>query len=237
MRVIVADDAPALRKVYCRELAALGLDVIDSAGTAQDLIAMTEALRPDAVLLDICFRGYDGLRRDEDGLHVAERLRAAHPTLGIVVFSVYLTPTYVDRILRISDTHIGCLSKDRVEDFSMVADALRSTAAGGTVIDRTLSVELLRHRRARPALSELPERPRQALELLVCGLSNRAIADRMHVAERTVEKYLAEVFATLDIPGVPVHHKRVGAVLEWLRQTGALPTGVDGLSRAQEQDG
>jgi len=223
MRVIVADDAPMLRSDYCRALTASGIDVVAEAATADQLIAHVKTHQPDAALIDICLRGIGPQGHDEDGLGAAERLRANYPTLGLLIFSVIMNPSYLARILRIGEHHIGYVGKDRVKDFGVVLDALHRVAAGETVIDPKLWIDLLNHRRARNRLGKLSPRKRQTLELMACGLTNKAIATEMGVEEETVEDYATQIFNLLDIPGPPDAHRRVHAVLTWLRETGALP--------------
>lgn len=223
MRVIIADDAPMLRSDYRQALTASGLDVVSEAASCDELITQVRKQRPDAALVDICLGGIGTQGHDDDGLKAAERLRAEHPALGLLIFSVFMTPSYLARILSIGEHHIGYLGKDRVTDFGVVVAALQRVAGGGTAIDEHLWIDLLHHRRARSRLDKLPARKRQALELLARGLSNKAIAEQMHVREPTVEDYISDVFATLEIPETPDVNKRVCAVLAWLRETGALP--------------
>ena len=223
MRVIIADDAPSLRSDYRQALTASGAAVVAEAASSNELIAQVRKHQPDAVLVDICLKGIGEHGHDDDGLQAAERLRADYPALGLLIFSVFMTPTYLARILDIGEHHIGYLGKDRVTDFSVVIEALHRVAAGETAIDENLWSKLLHHRSARGRLGNLSARKRQALDLMVRGMSNKAIAAEMNVREPTVEDYLSEVFALLAIPQTPDVNKRVCAVLAWLRETGALP--------------
>lgn len=218
MRVIIADDSAWLRSIYRPELTASGLDVVAETTTAAELIEQVDEHRPDACLVDISLRGRH--QPDDDGLRAAEQLRSCYPTLGLLVFSVYMTPTYLARILRIGEHHIGYLGKDRIADFGVVVDALHRVAAGQTAVDKNLWDEMLQHHGARGLMSG---RKRQTLELMAQGLSNRAIAEEMCVTAATVEGYLSGVFDVLGVPETPDVNKRVCAVLAWLRKTGALP--------------
>jgi hypothetical protein len=130
-------------------------------------------------MVDICLGGIGTHGHDDDGLQAAERLRAEYPTLGLLIFSVFMSPSYLTRILSIGEHHIGYLGKDRITDFGVVVEALERVAAGGTAIDENLWVELLHHRRARGRLDKLPARKRQALGLLARAMSNKAIAEAM----------------------------------------------------------
>lgn len=225
--MIVADDVPMLRDLYRQSIQALGVDVVAEAATTAELLVQVRGHRPDAVLVDINFGGHLGRPQDDDGLHAAERLRADDPRLGIVMFSVHMTPAYLRRITAIGDgTHIGYLGKERIKDAQTIVDALARVTAGETVIDGALAEQMLRTRRVQDPIALLTARQREALELLAQGRTNKAIAERMKVAVPTVEAYLSEVFKTLDIPASPDDHKRVLAVLAWLRSAGARPPGA-----------
>jgi DNA-binding NarL/FixJ family response regulator len=203
-----------------------GTEVVGVVSSADELLIQARAHRPDAVLVDINFGG----RRNsfnEDGLRAAAALRADYPELGIVICSVHMSAAYMKRITRIGEgTHIGYLSKDRV-DTRTVLDALARVIAGDIVVDQTLAAAMLSTRRVKDPISKLTVRQRQVLELLAEGRSNKAIAGKLHLAPATVEAYLSEVFKTLQIPASPDHHKRVLAVLAWLRSAGVghLPSG------------
>jgi DNA-binding NarL/FixJ family response regulator len=223
MRVIIADDAPMIRSAYRAALTQSGIIVAAETKTSSELIKQARIHGPDAALIDISFQRIDDRTHDIDGLEAAAQLRKEHPALGMLIYSVFMSPSYLACILKISEHHIGYLGKDRVADFNVVVDALHQVAGGGTVIDQELWAELLNHRKARTQLGNLSARKRQTLDLLTLGLSNKAIADRMQITERTVEGYIRETFSTLTIPETPDLNKRVCAVLAWLRETGALP--------------
>jgi DNA-binding NarL/FixJ family response regulator len=223
MRVIIADDSPWLRSDYRQALIASRMDVVAEATGCDELITMVRRHRPEAAMVDICLGGIGTHGHDADGLQAAERLRAEYPTLGLLIFSVFMSPSYLTRILSIGEHHIGYLGKDRITDFGVVVEALERVAAGGTAIDENLWVELLHHRRARGRLDKLPARKRQALGLLARAMSNKAIAEEMGVEAHTVEDYLSQAFSVPQIPETPDVNKRVCAVLTWLRETGALP--------------
>jgi DNA-binding NarL/FixJ family response regulator len=226
MRVIIADDVPMLRDLYRQSIQALGVNVVAEAATIAELLVHVRTHRPDAVLVDINFGGHLGRPQDDDGLHAAMRLRGDDPLLGIVMFSVHMTPAYLRRITEIGDgTHIGYLGKERIKDAHTIVDALSRVTAGETVIDTALAEQMLRTRRVQDPIARLTARQREALQLLAQGRTNKAIAEQMNVAVPTVEAYLSEVFKTLDIPVSPDDHKRVLAVLAWLRSAGAGPFG------------
>jgi DNA-binding NarL/FixJ family response regulator len=229
--VIIADDAPTLRATYRRDLTELGVDVVADTASVDELLASVRLHRPEGVLLDINFGGHHGRSQDDDGLVAAARLRQDYPRLGIVMFSVHMTPAYLQRITQIgSGTHIGYLGKDRVRDTQTIVEALDRVVAGEVVIDQSLAGQMLGSRRVKDPLARLTNRQRQTLELLAQGRSNKAIAQEMGVVVPTVEAYLGEVFKTLDIPTTSDSSKRVLAVLAWLRSEGNLPLPADSSS-------
>ena len=176
MRVIIADDAPAMRTLYSDLLTEAGIHVVALAASADELIAQVHKHQPDAVLLDISFRRSD---KNRDGIDAAAQLRADYPALGLLMFSAYMRPVYLARVLSIGESHIGFLGKNVVTDFGAVVEALRTVAAGGTAIDEDLWREMLQFRRARDQLDSLPARQRRTLELVARGMSNKQIADRL----------------------------------------------------------
>jgi DNA-binding NarL/FixJ family response regulator len=220
MRVIIADDSPWLLEMLPQALQEQGAEIVGVASSVGELLAQARARRPDAVLVDINFGG----RRssfNEDGLQAAATLRADYPEMGIVICSVHMSAAYMQRITRIGEgTHIGYLSKDRV-DTRTVLDALARVIAGDIVVDQALAAAMMGTRRVKDPVSKLTVRQRQVLELLAEGRSNKAIAGKLHLTPATVEAYLTEVFKTLQIPASPDYHKRVLAVLAWLRSAGA----------------
>ncbi|WP_438297137.1 response regulator transcription factor [Streptomyces sp. HUAS TT7] len=224
MRVIIADDAPLLRDTYRAGLSALDVEVVAEAATADEIPVQVRRHHPDAVLLDISFGGFRGHGQDEAGLQAAEDLRTHYPHLGIVIFSVYMTPAYLERVSAIGNgKYIGYMGKDRISDLGTVVEALTRVTAGEAYYDPALTREMLNTRRVRSPVRSLSTRQRQALELLAQGHSNQSIAREMGVAVPTVEATLNAVFKRLGIAESPDIHKRVTAVLAWWRSCGSLP--------------
>ncbi|MFD8217570.1 response regulator [Streptomyces sp. NPDC059697] len=224
MRVIIADDAPVLREVYGTALRNLGVDVVAEAATPGELFVQARRTRPDAVLLDINFADHQGAPENSAGLDAAVQLRAEFPSLGIVIFSVRMTLTYLERITGIGDGRgIGYIGKDRIRELQNVVEALQRTSVGGVYIDPALAGQMLTRRRVRDPISHLTDRQRTTLELAAQGHTNQAIAKRMRIAVPTVEANLTAVFRRLGIPTSDDAHKRVLAVLAWLRSAGSLP--------------
>jgi DNA-binding NarL/FixJ family response regulator len=224
MRVIIADDAPVLRKIYGEALRNLGVDIVAEAASADELVTQVRHKQPDAVLVDINFADHHGGIENDDGLEAAVQLRTSFPTLGIVLFSVHMSPAYLARITQIGDgRYIGYVGKDRISDLQTVVDALQRTADGGVFVDPTLAVEMLSRRHVRDPINTLTQRQRDTLELAAQGLTNAAIAQRMRIAVPTVEANLSTIFKKLNIPESRDTHKRVHAVLAWLNGRSMLP--------------
>jgi DNA-binding NarL/FixJ family response regulator len=153
----------------------------------------------------------------DEGLVAATAIREEHPGVGVLLLSQYVEPSYAMRLLEEHPEGVGYLLKERVFDVAVLVDALRRIVEGETVVDPTIVSRLLgRQRRADP-LAELTEREREVLGLVAEGLSNRAIAARLFVTERTVEAHVKQIFLKLDVGVDPESHRRVRAVLAYLR--------------------
>jgi DNA-binding NarL/FixJ family response regulator len=153
----------------------------------------------------------------DEGLVAAGRIRDAFPATGVIVLSQYLEPGYALRLLDEHPGGVGYLLKDRLGDPAVLIDALRRVADGECVIDPTIVARLMGRKRRNDPLAELTAREREVLALAAEGLTNKGIADRLVVAERTVEAHLSGVFSKLGLDGGPDQHRRVLAVLSWLR--------------------
>lgn len=213
MRVVVADDALLTREGIVRLLTDAGVDVVGEAADAEQLLSMVDLARPDAVLVDIKMPP----THSDEGLVAAQRIRTEHPDVGVLVLSQYVDSSYAMRLLEDHPERIGYLLKDRVFDIATVVDALRRVIDAETVVDPTIVSALLGRRRRSDPLAALSTREREVLALLAEGLSNRAIAARLFVTERTVEAHVTSIFAKLALDGTPDHHRRVLAVLTFLR--------------------
>jgi DNA-binding NarL/FixJ family response regulator len=213
MRVAVADDVMLTRAGVVRLLREAGHDVVGEAGDAETLLRHVRLRRPDAVIVDIRMPP----SHTDEGLVAAQRIRAEHPEVGVLVLSQYIEPSYAMRLIEEHPERVGYLLKDRVFDVAILVDALRRLADGETVVDPTIVARLVgRHRRA-DRLPELTDRERAVLELIAEGLSNRAIAARLFVAERTVETHVKQIFMKLGLDLSADTHRRVLAVLAYLR--------------------
>lgn len=213
MRVVVADDSVLLREGVVRLLMENGFDVVAQAGDAEDLIRKVRAHKPDVAVVDIRMPPTN----TDDGLRAALEIRAELPDTGVLVLSQYVEPSYALGLLTDHPERTGYLLKDRVMDVAVLVDALRRICEGETVVDPTIVSRLLGRRRVADPLAALTAREREVLTLMAEGLSNAAIAARMSITPRTVEAHATQLFLKLDIPGDPASHRRVRAVLAFLR--------------------
>lgn len=214
MRVIVAEDSLLTREGIVRLLAGAGVDVVGETGDASAVLGLVVRVRPDAVLMDIRMPP----THTDEGLVATRRIKEAFPGVGVVVLSQFVEPAYALGLLEQSPEGVGYLLKERVVDVATIVDALRRVVDGETVIDPTLVTRLLRRNRPHDPLSELTEREREVLGLVAEGYSNRAIAGRLVVTERTIESHMTQVFAKLGLVDTPDRHRRVLAVLTLLER-------------------
>jgi DNA-binding NarL/FixJ family response regulator len=213
MRVVVADDTMLTREGIVRLLRDAGVEVVAEAEDAQGLLYQVRLARPDVAVVDIRMPP----THTDEGLVAAQAIRAEHPQVGVLVLSQYVEPSYALRLLQDQPERVGYLLKERVFDIATVVDALRRIADGETVIDPTIVSRLVGRRRRQDPLAVLSEREREVLGLIAEGLSNRAIAARLYVTERTVEAHVTQIFQKLGLPESPDQHRRVLAVLAFLR--------------------
>lgn len=216
MRVVVADDLLLTREGIAHVLERCGIDVVAQADDAESLLRHVRLARPDVVVADIRMPP----THTDEGLVAAQRIRAEHPQVGVLVLSQYVEPSYAMRLLEEHPESVGYLLKERVFDGALLVDALRRIAEGETVVDPTIVSMLVGRRRRSDPLAELTRREREVLGLVAEGLSNRAIAARLFVTERTVEAHIQQLFAKLRLGTSPDSHRRVLAVLAYLRASG-----------------
>jgi len=214
VRVIVADDSAVIRAGVVRILAGAGMDVVAAARTADELLTAVAEHRPELSVVDIRMPP-----RDTAGLHAAVQIRDRYRgAVRVLVLSQYLEPDYALQLLGPGVGGVGYLLKDRVADGGVLVEAARRVGAGGTAIDAAVVEELVRARRRHDRLDRLTSRERRVLALVAEGRSNRAIADRLGVALKTVEGVIAVVFAKLELEPGPGGNRRVLAVLVHLNQ-------------------
>lgn len=212
IRVVIADDSVLLREGVARLLEDAGFEVVGRSGTAADLLLKVRSYDPDVALVDIRMPP----THTDEGLQAAKEIRCKHPRTSVLVLSQYAEPAYAVELLEHSPDGIGYLLKDRVNDVPEFTAAVRRVAAGGSALDASVVSRLVGRRRREDPLADLTPREREVLELMAEGLSNLAIAERMVVTERAVEKHITSIFGKLRLPAADAH-RRVLAVLTYLR--------------------
>ena len=213
MRVVVADDSVLLREGLVRLLTETGFEVAGQAGDAEELLAAVDLQRPDVAIVDIRMPP----THTDEGLRAARELRVRYPSMGILVLSQYVRPSYAVELLQGGAEGIGYLLKDRVSDVGQLSDSVRRVAEGGSVLDPSVVAQLVgRPRHGQDPLEDLTNREREVLGLMAEGRSNKAIADGLFITEHTVEKHVQNIFLKLEIPTTADDHRRVLAVLTFL---------------------
>jgi DNA-binding NarL/FixJ family response regulator len=213
MRVVVADDSVLLREGIVRLLEDAGFDVVAQAGDADDLVRKVGAHKPDIAIVDVRMPPGNA----DDGLRAAIRLRAERPELRVLVLSQYVEPDYAQALLADSAEGVGYLLKDRVADVERFIDAVHRVAGGGSALDPEVVSHLVGRHREDDPIERLTPRERQVLGLMAEGRSNAAIAAAFVVSERAVEKHVTSIFGKLRLAPAPADHRRVLAVLAYLR--------------------
>jgi DNA-binding NarL/FixJ family response regulator len=213
MRVVVADDVMLTREGIVRLLEDAGIDVVAEAEDAEGLLRHVRLKQPDAAIVDIRMPP----THTDEGLVASQRIRTDHPEVGVLLLSQYVEPSYALRLLEEHPESVGYLLKERVFDVAILVDALRRIADGETVVDPTIVSRLVGRRRREDPLADLTEREREVLGLVAEGLSNKAIAGRLFVTERTVEAHVKQIFLKLRLETTPDSNRRVLAVLAYLR--------------------
>jgi DNA-binding NarL/FixJ family response regulator len=213
VRVVVADDVMLTREGIARLLGEAGIDVVAQSEDADGLLREVRLKQPDAAVVDIRMPP----THTDEGLVAAQRIRADHPEIGVLVLSQYVEPSYAMRLLEEHPERVGYLLKQRVFDVAVLVDALRRIGDGETVVDPTIVARLVGRQRRHDPLADLTAREREVLGLVAEGLSNGAIASRLFVTERTVEAHVKQVFLKLGLVVDPESHRRVLAVLAYLR--------------------
>jgi DNA-binding NarL/FixJ family response regulator/class 3 adenylate cyclase len=213
LRVVLADDSVLLREGIARLLTELGFEVVGQSGDPDDLMLKVRSYSPDVAIVDIRMPP----TQTDEGLRAAQEIRAAHPDVGVLVLSQYVEPAYAMELLSESAEGVGYLLKDRVSDVDEFAAAVRRVAEGGSALDPALVTQLVGRRRQHDPLDELTPREREVLELMAEGRSNQAIGERLFITPRAVEKHITSIFGKLRLPQASEDHRRVLAVLAFLR--------------------
>lgn len=213
IRVVLADDSVLFREGLARLMAENGFLVVGQAADADALHLLVGRDEPDVVVTDIRMPPTNS----NDGLLAAQRIRAEHPGVGVLVLSQYVETRQAMRLLHHSPARVGYLLKDRVSDIAEFTDAVRRICGGGSVLDPDVVAQLLQHRGDDSALADLTSRERDILALIAEGRSNRAICERLFLSPKTVETHVGSIFAKLGLLPAADDHRRVLAVLMYIR--------------------
>jgi DNA-binding NarL/FixJ family response regulator/class 3 adenylate cyclase len=213
VRVVLAEDSVLLREGVARLLEDAGFEVVGQVDNADDLLRRIGFSKPDVAIVDIRMPP----THTDEGLQAAKAIRQRFPQVGVLVLSQYVEPGYAMELLSESSEGVGYLLKDRVSDVEEFAGAVRRVAQGGSALDPAVVAQLVGKKRADDPLDELTPREREVLGLMAEGRSNAGIADRLVVTERAVEKHVTSIFQKLGLPQASEDHRRVLAVLTYVR--------------------
>jgi len=213
LRVVIAEDSVLLREGIALLLEESGFEVVGQAQDAEDLLRKVGAHRPDIAIIDVRMPP----THTDEGLRAAHQIRAEHSATAVLVLSQYAEEAYALELLSESTERTGYLLKDRIADVGSFTDAVRRVADGGSALDPEVVALLLGRRRHADPLAVLTPRERDVLALMAEGRSNAAMAATLMVSERAVEKHVTGIFSKLDLPPAPQDHRRVLAVLAFLR--------------------
>jgi DNA-binding NarL/FixJ family response regulator len=214
LRVVIAEDAVLLREGLRRLLTEAGLEVAGTAGDAAELLRLAGTLRPDVVLADIRMPP----TQTTEGLLAAVTIRRQWPGTAVVVVSQHVETEHLFELLADDPRGVGYVLKDRVADIAQFTSAIRRVASGEAVIDPEVVARLVTRPRRHSALETLTERELAVLALMAEGRSNQAIADQLYMSPKTVETHVGNMFAKLGLPPAAGNHRRVLAVLTYLRR-------------------
>jgi DNA-binding NarL/FixJ family response regulator/class 3 adenylate cyclase len=213
MTVVIAEDSVLLREGVARLLGEAGFEIAAQSANADDLLRHVALHKPDVAIVDIRMPP----THTDEGLVAARSIRERFPDTGVLVLSQYVEPAYAVGLLEDGADGVGYLLKDRISDLEEFASAVRRVGEGGSALDPEVVRQLLGRRRVDDPLDALTPREREVMELIAEGRSNQAIADRMFVTLRAVEKHVTSIFTKLDLPASTDDHRRVLAVLAFMR--------------------
>jgi DNA-binding NarL/FixJ family response regulator len=213
VRVVVADDSMLIREGLTTLLRDAGVTVVGKATNADELLRRVALSQPDVAVVDV--RMPPG--HSDEGVVAAERIRAEHPNVGVLLLSQYVDARYATRLLAEHPGGIGYLLKERISDIAVLIDALERITDGECVIDPTIVARLVTRPRPAQALAALSNREREVLALMAEGHSNQGISKQLVLSGKTVESHVRQIFAKLELPDTTDQHRRVLAVLRFLR--------------------
>jgi len=214
VRVVVADDSPLLLEGVVKVLERAGFDVVARAVDGDDLLLKVRSYAPDLAIVDVRMPP----THTDEGARAAEQIRAEFPEMGVVILSQVVEVTYALRLFSERPEGFGYLLKDRVLDLDSFVDAVKRVAAGGTAVDPEVVAQLLGRRRPDDPLAELTEREVEVLALMAEGRSNAGIGRTLFQSPKTVETHVNRIFRKLALEPAPDDHRRVLAVLAYLRR-------------------
>jgi DNA-binding NarL/FixJ family response regulator len=212
VRVVIAEDSVLLREGIARILEEAGFEVVGRSSTGDDLLLKVRSYSPDVAIVDIRMPP----THTDEGLRAAQTIREKHRDVGVLVLSQYAEPAYAMELIADDAQGVGYLLKDRVSDVDEFVSAVRRVADGGSALDPAIVTRLLGRRRGDDPVGSLTAREREVLELMAEGRTNQAIAQRLVVTERAVEKHVTSIFGKLGLPPSAEDHRRVLAVLAFL---------------------
>jgi DNA-binding NarL/FixJ family response regulator len=213
IRVVLADDSVLLREGIASLLESKGFEIVGQAGTAEDLLLKVRSYKPDIAIVDIRMPP----TQTDEGLRAAKEIREKHPETSVLVLSQYVEEGYALELLQEGAEGVGYLLKDRVYDLTDFVAAVKRVADGGSALDPSVVSQLVGRRRRDDPIGELSPREREVLELMAEGLSNSAIAARVFLTDRGVEKHVTSIFQKLRLPVAANTHRRVLAVIAFLQ--------------------
>jgi DNA-binding NarL/FixJ family response regulator len=213
MRVVIADDEALVRDGLARLLEDADVEIAARCPDAASLLRAVDSYAPDVAIVDIRMPP----SHTDEGLVAAREIRTRHPDVGVLVLSHHLDSDYAVRLLDESPERAGYLLKDRVSEIALLLDALRRIVDGECVVDPTIVARLMARRRAAGPLDELTDREREVLRLIAEGHSNKAICDELFLSPKTIEGHIRQIFMKLNLQDSPTQHRRVLAVLAFLR--------------------
>ncbi len=213
LRVVVAEDSFLVRAGVVRVLEGQGFTVVGEAGDADELLRQVREHRPDVVITDIRMPP----TQTDEGVRVAAVIRAEHPGTGVLVLSQHVTQDYAIRLLEQSPAGVGYLLKDRVMEPRGFVEAVRQVARGGSALDPEVVAQMIERRRPDSPLDALTARELDVLAAMAEGRANPAIATHLGISEHVVQRHIGRLLAKLDLPTDSEGHRRVLAVLTYLR--------------------
>jgi DNA-binding NarL/FixJ family response regulator len=213
VRVVLADDAVLVREGVARLLAEAGFEVVGQSSTAEDLLLEVDAQAPDVAIVDIRMPP----TRTDEGLRAALQIRSKHPGVGVLVLSQHADAGVAMKLLAESAEGVGYMLKERVGDLEEFTEGVRRVGHGGCVLDAAIVAQIVGGHRRQDPLEALTPREREVLALMAEGRSNQGIAERLEITERAVQRHVAGVFDRLGLAASADDHRRVLAVLAYLR--------------------